>query len=174
MQKEMHPETLDFEMLYREFFTPVFQYVLFRTKNYDLACDITQSAFLKYYKQENGTITISHARSLIFMIARNLLIDYWRSGEHNKKIFIEEIDDVAGSELTPEEEAVKKEDSEFVNSVLSDLTDIENEIISMRLTLQSDYSTISKELNITESNARKIYSRAIRKVGDVLKNSGRF
>lgn len=174
MENTTHPETFDFEMLYRDLFTPVFRYVLFRTKDYDLACDISQSAFLKYYKQDNKEKTVSHAKNSLFVIARNLLIDYWRSGDTNKKVYLEEIDDYVESSLTPEEEAIKKDDIEYVDLVLSDLNEIENEIISMRLTLDFDYKTISKELNISEPNARKIYSRAIRKVGEVLKNSGRF
>lgn len=174
METNMHPETFDFELLYRDLFTPVFRYVLFRTKDYDLSCDITQSAFLKYYKQDNGPKTLSHAKSLLFTIARNLLIDYWRSGDNNKKVYIEESDDYVETELNPEEEAIKKEDIEYVDLVLSNLSEIENEIISMRLTLDFDYKVISKELDINEASARKIYSRAIRKVGEVLKNSGRF
>ena len=54
----MHDEqnkAVDNEQLYRELFTPVFRYVFFRTRDRDLASDLTQSSFLKYMLQKKKT-----------------------------------------------------------------------------------------------------------------------
>lgn len=174
MNENTSLESFDLDMLYRECFTPVFRYLYLRTRDYDLASDITQTTFLKYMKQENGPNTVEHARRLLFTISKNLLIDNWRSGANNKNVRIDDIDEIKSDLINQEEESIKKDDIEYLNLVLNNLNEIEQEIINMRLTLEFDYETISKELNISEANARKIYSRTLHKVGDTLKNSGHF
>ncbi len=166
-------QAIDLDFLYREYFTPIFRYIYFKTHNYDLSQDIAQSTFLKYIKQNNVVNDIDHARRLLYIIAKNLLIDTWRK-KGGDNISIEDSYDVPDTNMNQEVEAIKRDDIEYLKTVLSDLDETEQEIIGMRVTLELDYRAISDELNISEVNARKIYSRALQKVGVVLKESGRF
>lgn len=167
-------EETNLDELYRECFTPVFRYLYLRTKDYDLASDLTQSSFLKFMRQKNNPMNAEHARKLLFVIAKSALIDNWRSAAGHRTYSLDEGPEVGDDGISQEEESIRKEDSDHVKLILSDLSEIENEVISMRLSSEIGYDAIGEALQISAVNARKIYSRAIKKVGTILKSSGRF
>ncbi len=67
-----------FISLYNKLSDSVFRYCLFRVSDRDAALDITQEAFTKYWDVLAGGQKINNDRALIFTIARNLIIDYYR------------------------------------------------------------------------------------------------
>ena len=67
---------IDDEALYNEFFTPLFRYLFFRTKDYNIANDLAQTSFLKFLRQDKKALEKEYAVKLLFTIARNTLIDY--------------------------------------------------------------------------------------------------
>jgi len=168
---EFISDHIDSETLYKEFFTPVFRYIFFRTKDYDIANDLTQTSFLKFLNHQDQKIKKDYAVRLLFVIARNTLIDYWRTENKRNHENIEEVEDIPSSDPTPEEIAITRQDKEFVSKILKGLSDVEEEIVSMRLSGDIEYEIIATTLGISVVNARKIYSRAIKKIGVVFNNS---
>jgi RNA polymerase sigma-70 factor (ECF subfamily) len=165
---------VDIETLYRECYTPVFRYLYFRTKDYDIATDLTQNSFLKYMRQVDKGRDADYARRLLFVIARTALIDHYRSSARRKRSSIDDVPEIVDETINQQDDAIRKEDAEYLNLVLKDLSEQESDIVSMRIAGVVDYKTIASTLDIPEQNARKIYSRAIQKVGTIIKASGRF
>lgn len=57
----------------------VFRYCFFRTSDREIALDITQETFMRYWDtMKNGAEAIRHDRALLFTIARRLVIDWYR------------------------------------------------------------------------------------------------
>lgn len=56
----------------------VFRYCIFRISDRDTALDITQETFTKYWDVISGGENVINHKALIFTIARNLIIDYYR------------------------------------------------------------------------------------------------
>ena len=164
----------DYDALYRELFTPLFRYLLFRTKNYDIANDLTQTTFLKFLKQKDKPENKEYAIRQIYTIAKNTLIDYWRV--ENKKRYESdvEMENIKDESLNQEERAIINEDIKFVKEMLADMDEQEQEIITMRLTLDMDYKNIAEKLGIQIENARKIYSRALQKIKVEIIKSKKF
>lgn len=167
-------EGVDIETLYRECYTPVFRYLYFRTKDYDIATDLVQNSFLKYMRQDNKGRDADYARRLLFVIARTALIDHYRTSVRRKTVSMDDTPEIMDEFSNQQDDAIKKEDSEYLNLVLGELSEVESDIVSMRISGEVDYKTISDTLKISEQNARKIYSRAIQKVGAKIKGSGLF
>ncbi len=165
--------SIEHETLYREYFTPLFRYIFFRTRDGELASDLTQTIFLKFMTSGNIPNNELHAKRILFTIARNSLIDHWRS-KKNIHDSLDEIGDVPANEPNPEQNAITNEDIEFVKNILADFTDTEQEIISMRFAGNMDYKIISETLSITADNARQIYSRAIGKIESIIRKSNNF
>ncbi len=165
---------IDNEALYNEFFTPLFRYLFFRTKDHNIANDLTQTSFLKFLCQEKKALEKEYAVKLLFTIARNTLIDYRRVETKRVHENIDDIENIRSEILNPEENAVLEEDKKFVREILHQLDDLEGEVVSMRLSGEIDYDTIAGALGISSVNARKIYSRALKKVGAELKKSNCF
>lgn len=164
---------IDDEVLYKEFFTPVFRYIYFRTKDRDVANDLTQTSFLKFLRRGERNITKDHAIKLLFTITRNTLIDFWRVESKKSHENIEEIN-IPSTAPNPEESAISEQDKIFINEILDRLSDMEREVVAMKLSGDIDYEVIASTLGISIINARKIYSRAIQKVGMILKNNNNF
>ncbi len=155
--------------LYNELFTPLFRYVYLRTKSYDLASDLTQSAFLKFLLQENRPTTKEHSQRLLFTIARTLLIDHWRVSGKRAEESIEGTNFDTESDMpSPERNFEISENEILVKKILSELKETEEEVVILRLTSDMSYEDIAESLSISSSNARQIYRRALQKVKKLL------
>lgn len=163
------------EELYTEFFTPLFRYFLFRTKDSELSSDLTQSTFLKFLVQNNKPSTKDHSVKLLFTIARTTLIDYWRvdSKRKHESIEAEEIEPVS-TLPTPERDYEIQEGEVLLRELLDYLSETEREIVTLRLTSDMSYDDISQISGISSANARQLYSRALRKVQTVLQEDPRY
>lgn len=151
--------------LYNELFTPLFRYFSFRTKNYDTSVDLAQTTFVKFLTQEKQPDDKDHSTKLLFTIARNLLIDHYRKKSTRNTGSLEEIDiDIRDTKSNPEKDFENKEDVELVKNLLKDLSEIEKEIITLRMSTELQYTDIGKILSLSSENTRQIYSRALRKI----------
>ncbi len=174
MQDEQKNE-VDNEQLYRELFTPIFRYVFFRTRDRDLANDLTQSSFLKFMLLKKRPVEKQYALRLIYTIARSALIDHWRSSDRKTRPLSEiDVTHLPAEDPSPEQNAITAEDTEFIKQFLDTLSETESEIVSMRLASDIDHEEIAKTLGISPANARKIYSRAMQKVGEKIRESNYF
>ena len=158
------PPDVDVEALYRDLFTQLFRYVFFRTADYDVAVDVTQTSFLKFLSQLGTVSDRDHAQKLLFVIARHTLIDHWRSAAVRRTMVQAEWENIAANDATAEEQYITHEEAEFVRLVIADLVETEAEVVSLRLSGDVSYETIAETLGVTSENARQIYSRALRKI----------
>lgn len=153
------------EALYRELFTPLFRYFVFRTKDIDTAEDLTQSTFLKFLLQKNRPSENLHATRLLYTIARTLLIDHYRRDARRP------VDSLEASSIDPasDEHSVEvtysiTEDIAYAKELLQELTDTEEEIVTLRIIAEMEYADIAETTGNTEENTRQIYSRALKKL----------
>lgn len=153
------------EALYTELFTPLFRYFVFRTKDKETAEDLTQATFLKFLLQDNRPAETVHATRLLYTIARTLLIDHYRSNARKPHESLEaQTLDPSSEEPTAETLYSFQEDIAYAKSLLADLSDIEEEIVSLRILAEMEYEDIAKTTDNSETNVRQIYSRALKKL----------
>ena len=81
MNKAVEKQFID---CYEKEVDSVFRFFIMRTSQREIALDLVQETFLKYWQamQKGG---IGNERAYIFSIARNLLIDYWRKNKDRKE-----------------------------------------------------------------------------------------
>jgi RNA polymerase sigma-70 factor (ECF subfamily) len=161
----------DTETLYRELFTPIFRYLFLRTKDRDVASDLAQSVFLKYLLQEKKPETKEHSLRLLYTIGRTMLIDYWRKKGRRIETSLEDGWEIEDDSPNPLEIAIAEEERNEVRVLLSQLSTVEQDVVSLRITSDMGYEEIASIMNTSVVNARKIYSRAIQKVGALLQQN---
>ena len=153
------------EALYRELFTPLFRYFVFRTKDTEAAEDLTQSTFLKFLLQETRPAERLHATRLLYTIARTMLIDHYRAHARKPVESLEATNiDPVSDEQNAETRYRMNEDIEYAKELLLELSDTEEEIVTLRIIAEMEYADIAKTAGTTETNARQIYSRALKKL----------
>ena len=167
----MNPRDQELERLYRELFTPLFRYMLLRTKDYNLATDLVQTVFLKFLQSDYQAREKVHNTRTLFVVARNTLIDHWRVNASRTTTSLEALKlDPASDIPTPFEEFRTNEDVTIVQEALSTLSDVEQDIVMLRITTDLDYQTIAEMLGETPENTRQKYSRSLRNVKEYSEN----
>ncbi|MDD5622560.1 MAG: sigma-70 family RNA polymerase sigma factor [Actinomycetota bacterium] len=170
-----------FEKIYRHFFSKIYRYISLRILNKDKAEDLTSEVFIRVYRNLNkvnlNAITI---KIWIYKIARNLIIDYFRSSQN--KIKLKSLDEYLEKDKeieSPDSALVDKgeitlNDMCFKNEKLIDalnsLPETQREIIFLRYAEGMDFKSISLILNKREIALRALKFRALENLKSKLIN----
>lgn len=68
-----------FEKLFREYSDVVYRLCLYKTSNEEVANDLTQETFTRLWKTISSGSDIENPKSYIYQIARNLIVDFYKS-----------------------------------------------------------------------------------------------
>ncbi len=127
--KERDPEA--WTKLYEEYMPRVYRYVVARVNCQAEAEDLTEQVFMKALESGpsyrwRGTPT----GAWLFRIARNQVIDYWRTNKSSRNLPLDEgiVDGADG----PERMAELSEDIRRLNDAMTLLTDAQREVIHLR------------------------------------------
>src|SRR5436190_23493539 len=78
----------DFEAIYAAESDAVFRFCLLRTSDHDMALDLTQDTFMRFWDTMCKDKKIKNSRAFLFAVARNLIIDWYRK---KKSVSLESI-----------------------------------------------------------------------------------
>jgi RNA polymerase sigma-70 factor (ECF subfamily) len=161
-----------FEKIYRHFFSKIYRYVFLRILNKEIAEDLTSEVFIRVYRNLNkvnlNAITI---KIWIYKIARNLIIDYFKSSQN--KINLKSLDEYLEKDKKLEsldsslidQKDITIDDMIFKNekliSALNSLPETQREIIFLRYAEGMDFKSISLILNKREIALRALKFRAL-------------
>lgn len=67
-----------FKLLFNEFYSAVFNYLHFHSKNYELSRDLAQDTFFKLWEQRYNIKNTKTILPFLLKIAKNLLVDFYR------------------------------------------------------------------------------------------------
>ena len=157
----------DFGLLYNKYYKPILSYIYRKTSDQatseDLASDVFRKAFeaIDSYKWQG----ISFA-SWLYRIARNRVIDFYRSDKSSKNVKIDDSLEEPKDLNTPEVQAIEFEFGEKIRLILKELPGRERKIIYMKFFEGYTNRTISKVTGISETNVGTILYRSLRKLRD--------
>ncbi|MDP1689030.1 MAG: sigma-70 family RNA polymerase sigma factor [bacterium] len=154
-----------FEILYEFYVRKIYKFIYFKTLNKALSEDLTSEIFLKAIKNINKFDTEKRFAPWLYSIARNTLIDYFRTRKVTENI--DNIWDIKGdSDLLKQVD--DKLNYEKVKGYMSNLSAIQKDIITMRVWADMSHAEIAQALGITEQNSKVIFSRSIAKLRDIM------
>jgi len=163
-----------FAELYEELLPRVFRYVRYRVNSVQVTEDLTSGVFEKaltnFSKYSSDKSSFS---TWIFTIARNTVIDYYRSHGRSQTISLEKTElEITSKEATPDEVVEKQEERERLKECLSKLSKEDQELISLKFGSGLNNRQIADVTGLSESNVgTKIY-RAVRKLRDSFPEAG--
>ncbi len=156
-----------FDGLYSAYVAEIFRFLQYRVKNKERAEDLTQDTFLKALKGIQNFDESLSFRPWIFQIARNVLIDHYRSNHETVSLDDEESPDVASSQNI-EREAHARHTLAEVQEALSELSGLQRDIVIMRVWDELSYKEIAEIVGKTEGNCKVIFSRAVVRLRDMV------
>ncbi|HEY4514610.1 MAG TPA: RNA polymerase sigma factor [Candidatus Paceibacterota bacterium] len=169
VEKARNGNRYAFSELYKEYYSPIYRFVLIKTRHKETAEDITQSVFGKALQSVSRyKDTGAPFLAWLYTIARNLCIDYFKK----KKDLLPGDPDLFWQEL-PDSICVSKDGRledmrEAVARALLVLTDEQREVVSLRFIEDRSYAEIATLLGKSEEALRALNHRAMKEMRKVL------
>jgi len=152
-----------FMEMHDSFSDEIFRFCLSKTRNRDLALDITQETFMKTWDYLRNGKTIDLARAFLYRTARNLIIDHSRKKQllSLDALFDDEptSQEISDTSSTPDGSLL---DQKFMIDKLKQLPDQHFEILSLRFIQELTIPEISKIYKESENTISVRIHRAIK------------
>lgn len=159
-----------FGHLYDHYFLQIFKYLLIRSDNREDAEDMTETVFMKAWEhlpRFGGKKKERNFRAWLFRIAHNTVVDYYRTRKHYSPL--ETVSQTGSSEREPERVALEKEDSRRIIRAIKRLDETSQKVIVSRFISALSNKETALSIGISENNVRVIQFRALKKIGDMLR-----
>lgn len=157
-------DTEAFGYFYDQYAPKIYSYVLFRTSDKDIAQDITHDVFLRAWQYIMEKKTIHNFRAMIYQIARNKIVDYYRAKEQAPTLLEETV-------VIEKNPATATYDLEILRRRIGSLKDEYREVISLRHIEGLSIEEISQILGKDQNNVRVTLHRALTKLKELYTSS---
>ena len=151
-----------FSILYNKYIKRIYDFIFYKVHHKETAEDITSQIFFKAlnkiqgFDPKKGTL-----QAWLYQIARNTVIDYYRTKKENKNI--EDAWDLCGDddlERDIDAKAKLQELEKYISKLKSDHRDI----LIMRIWQDLSYKEIAEAMGKSEDSCKMQFSRCIRKL----------
>ncbi|HOC96339.1 MAG TPA: sigma-70 family RNA polymerase sigma factor [bacterium] len=152
-----------FTELYDEYFEKIYNFIFYRVSHKETAEDLTSLTFIKALENINSfKVDYGFFSSWIYRIARNNIIDYYRSKKDTQNI-----DDYKGLK-DYDADIIETIDIDYnfknIQKYIENLSKEQKEILIMRIWDQLTYREIGKIIGKSEENCKVIFSRTIKTI----------
>lgn len=172
-------ETLKtFDKLYNESYQSVLKYVICNCSNVEDVKDIIQNVYLELLKILEKDKIFDKDTSYIIGIAKNKVNQHYRFNYKAKivSLFSKKDDisliDVIEDDIDLSEEAIKKDDIEFIFNYLKKKKIIVSQIFYLYYYCDMSIKSISEELNITISSVKHYLYKTLKELKLIMKERG--
>lgn len=150
----------NFGILYEKYMPKIYQYLYYRVRHKQTAEDLTATVFFKTVRGINSFQKDKKSlfQSWLYGIARNALIDHLRSEKPSLELN-EDIDVVSSEDILDKTDSLMKLES--IKAGLKNLTPNQREVVTLRVWDGLSHKEISEILDISESNSKITFSRAV-------------
>ncbi len=146
-----------------EQYDKLFRYCCFRLHDRQLAQDMTQETFLRYYSR-NIRLDKNRELAYLYTIAKNLCVDAFRQRPLSP---LEDAEDVASPDTT--EDLI---DSLTLRAALAKLPQEEQELLFLRYVNELPFSSLCKMTGMSRFAIHRRLSKAVTQLRENLKKEG--
>lgn len=138
----------EFERLFREYSDVVYRLCLYKTSKEDVAHDLTQETFLRLWKSMSSNRDIAKLKQYIYQIARNLIIDHYKS---DQTISLDELREGGFDPKTEESSPETISEVVILKEAIESLDQEFRDVVYMRFVEGMKVKEIAKILDISEN-----------------------
>lgn len=155
----------NFEVVYKQYFSSVYRYLVSLSRNESLAQELTQETFFKALKQIDFFKGECKMYVWLCQIAKNTYFSYLRKEKHSENL--EDLSNVPSAEHF-EDSIIQGESAFEVYKALHKMPEPYKEVLSLRIFGELSFAQIAELFGKTESWARVTYHRARIKLKEML------
>lgn len=164
-----------FIKLYDQHHAGIYRFLRMRVKDEETAQDLVSESFTKAWDvlSSNSVPYPQNPRAYLYKVARNSLIDYYRSAVKNREVQIENQDILVHLASTQtnqnNREQIEKnmdisQDMDKIYFVLQSMSDLSTEVITLKYVEDMSNSEIAEILDKSEGSVRTALSRALQEL----------
>ena len=160
-------DVASFGKLFEMYFKPVYRFIFFKVGSKETAEDLASLTFEKAWKGLAGFDGRNSFKTWLYAIAKNTVIDYYRSKKNS--FSIEELEDVFQS---PEDVARETEIKDDTKRLLHSVNKLKSEwrkIVEFKYIFELSNEEISYMTGLSDGNIRVILTRALKKLKQIFK-----
>lgn len=166
-----------FAQLYDRYVTAIYRFVFLKLPSKEVAEDVTSETFLRGWQYVQQAEHIENIRALLYKIARNLVVDYYRKHEGSGELLVTfssshpssmdegDISDREAGRTMIEARA----DIALVLQHMSRLKEDFQDVLTMRLIDGLSFGDIGTVLGKTSGNVRVMFHRALKALDVIIK-----
>jgi RNA polymerase sigma-70 factor (ECF subfamily) len=172
--KKKDPEA--FAKVYDLYVTPIYRFIYFKVSNQQDAEDLTSEVFLKVWQYATETEDIiENFRALIYKIARNAVIDFYRQRARGDLVQDEET--LMGIKDDRQQSFLKQIEVEFdfknIELVLRRVKDEYRDVIVLRYIDGLSTKEIARILDKSHGSVRVLLHRALNVIREIINQNGK-
>ena len=152
------------EEIFIEHREEIFDYLKVHIKDHTLAQDLTQDIFLKISGTHTSQNHIINPRAYLFILARNLVFDYWRKAAVDERVQKEFWTNIETEKLTYQYPSVEYDQKVIFKEITQLLTDQQKTIFFLNRNEGFSYSEIADKLNLSRSTVKNHMVSALKKI----------
>lgn len=157
-----------FEDIYATESDGVFRYCFFRTSQREVALDLLQDTFMRFWDALSQNKEIKNDRAFLYTISRNLIIDYYRKKKSvSLDNILEEVSDSSMIITDSKENVVLSAESRFFIDKIEELEEGDRQIIYFRFVDDLKPKEIADILDVTANVVSVRLNRALQKLREI-------
>ncbi|KPN96036.1 sigma-70 family RNA polymerase sigma factor [Lysinibacillus sp. ZYM-1] len=162
-----------FTAIFETYYSRVYKYICYRINNHFDAEEICSHVFeVVISKYSSYSPEKSNFEVWLFAIARNAVVDYFRSQKKRVTFSLDSIMDMILPRSSPEEIVIIDDSNEILYKALAKLSDKERNIIGMKYAAGLKNAEIADLLGVSGSNIGVVLFRCIKKLQLELEKGG--
>ncbi len=155
-------EENNFLASYDAYSDAIFRFCYFKTREYELARDLTQDTFMKAWDYISKDKVVANMRAFLYRIATNLVIDWYRKGK------TESLEDLAETGFDPADPCINQADQAEISwamKLLHKLPEEEQTLITLRYVEGLSPREIAEQIGDIKENVVSVrIHRAMKKL----------
>jgi RNA polymerase sigma-70 factor (ECF subfamily) len=150
----------------------VFAYIGYKVSKKETTEDLTSAVFekalnnFKKYSRDKAAFS-----TWIFAIARNTVIDYYRTESKRRHLDLDAAVTVPSADPSPEEQLERKNEKECLLGCLSRLDERDQELVRLKFGAELTNRQIARTMDLSESNVGVRLFRAVRRLREDFEES---
>ncbi|WP_438318371.1 RNA polymerase sigma factor SigX [Sporosarcina sp. FA9] len=155
-----------FHRLYEQYHSDVFKFLIYLTRDRDLAEDLSHEVYVRVMRAYSGFEGKSSEKTWLFSIAKNVAIDHFRKNSVRRKHLFDKFDweksELVSTGILPDESAVLNEEMKELLHQLDLCTGDQKVVVIMRYFNDLSIAETAEVLGWTEGKVKTTQHRAIK------------
>lgn len=153
-----------FDILFERCYPVLFTFALKMLKDRELAEDITQECFIKFWLYRDRLNPELPVKNMLYKIVRNSCLDYFRSKKEVLKTLVSSLGTEPSDSIKADEMLFYHETNDLLLRQISQFPEKRREVFEMSRYLNMSNRDIARRLNISERTVEKHIQLALREL----------